>query len=194
MDLTFWLGILLGFIGSVILWYITTKVLTPRLSVSTTLEMTRDPAGGLRYRFSLRNESHRDAVDVIVKCTLFSEGWASGPPDEIATIDIPVSVGQIDVMPGRRYFWSSSKSRLLDRVGDRFVTLYVRDISEFQKSKLNAETQRQLKHGEIGLKELLDLGRESFVNVVVYGFDRFSGSRNVYSERYFRNDDIRFSR
>jgi hypothetical protein len=47
---------------------------------------------------------YRDAIDIRVKCSLFSRGWAHGPTDEIAVIDIPVSVGQIDVMPRKR-FW-----------------------------------------------------------------------------------------
>jgi hypothetical protein len=104
-----------------------------------------------------------------------------------------VSVGQIDVMPGRRYFWSSGTRRLLDVIGDRIVTLQLKDISEFQKSKLSVASRARLDAGDISLEaELLDLGTRSFVNVVVYGFDRFSGSRSVYAERYYERGDIRF--
>jgi hypothetical protein len=183
------IGFALGLVGGLIVWWITTKFFTAKLSVSSQVERTGDALGNPRYRFTLANKSHRDAVDVIVKCTMFSQGWANGPTGEIATIDLPVSVGQIDVMPARQYF-SSRGRRLLDLVGDRIITLELRNISSFQKAKLDAACRQRIDSGEVTLEELLDLGKNSFVNVVVYGFDRFSGSRSVYAERYYQRADI----
>jgi hypothetical protein len=40
------------------------------------------------------------------------------------------------------------------------------------------------------MEDLLDLGKESFINIVVYCFDRFTGSRSVYAERYYKKNDI----
>lgn len=189
MDLTFWLGILLGLLSSILLWYVTTKVLTPKVSVSRFLERSRDHEGKPRYRFTLRNEGHRDAVDVRVKCTLFSHGWASGASEEIATIDIPLSVGQIDILPGRRWPFLEV-TRPLDILGDRIVILQLKDLSSFQKGKLAASDRARVESGDVRLEDLMDLGTGSFINVVVYGFDRFSGSRSVYSERYYFGDNI----
>lgn len=190
MDLTFWLGIVLGLLSSILFWYVTTKILTPKLSVSNSLERSDDREGKPRYRFTLRNEGHRDAVDVRVKCTLFSHGWARGASDEIAIVDIPVAVGQIDVMPGRRWPLFKTAARPLDILGDRIVSLQLNNVSEFQKGKLTTSDRARLENADMRLEDLMSLGTGSFLNVVVYGFDRFSGSRNVYSERYYFGNDI----
>src|ERR1700674_721724 len=188
LDFTFWLGIPIGLGIAFVFWYITTKVLTSQLSVSESLVKLTGPDSKRTYRFSLKNDGRRDAVDVRVKCNLFSTGWAQGPPDEIATIDVPVSVGQIDVMPGRRFWFLPA--RPIDNVGDRIVTLQLAAISDLQKGKLPREDRARLESGELGLEEMLDLGEQSFINVVVYGFDRFSGSRTVYADRYYKKKDI----
>ncbi|MDQ6876291.1 MAG: hypothetical protein M3082_01070 [Candidatus Dormibacteraeota bacterium] len=84
-----------------------------------------------------------------------------------------MSVDQIDLMPGKRFGRPPAKTRPLNIVGDRIITLRLTGISDFQKRKLRPDDWARLDSGELGAEELLDLGEESFINIVVYGFDRF---------------------
>ena len=188
MDFNTVLGVVAGFALSVILWFATAKWLVARINVPKVLyEKQKDDT--CEYSIRVENHGHRDAVDVTVKCTLFSTGWGTDSKSTIATIDVPISTGQIDVMPGRRSFFK--EDRKISEIGPRVVTLKFHAITPFQKDKLSQPQQRQLEARKMKFEELAGFGDDSFLSVVVYANDRFSGARNVYFARELTKADVR---
>lgn len=129
MGMSFWLGIIIGFVLSVAWWYITVRKLIPRIEVGD-LRRIEFVGEAPKFRFTVDNAGHRHAVDVRVSCTLFSTGWASDPDNIIATVDLPTTLKTIDIMPGKAWPWSSQKRlRKLNKFGPRFVTFAPEQIS-----------------------------------------------------------------
>jgi hypothetical protein len=178
------IGIGAGFALSVILWFLTVKVLIAHVDVvDETLHEEQSRDGTYRYWFSIENKGYRDALDVSVTCTLFSRGWGTDDDAIIATIDIPVSVHRIDVMPGKRLF--VNRDHRINRIGARLIYLNFKDITSFQKEKLTSAEQSLLQSREMRFAELAGLGKDSFLSVVLYATDSFTGARSVYRDREF---------
>ncbi|HEV2450646.1 MAG TPA: hypothetical protein VGS62_01810 [Streptosporangiaceae bacterium] len=190
MGVDFWAGILIGFFLTVVLtigfWLLTTKILVPELVISEQLTELEKDDGTWSYRFTVSNTGRRDAVDVTVSCTMFSSGWGSDPDDHIATIKLPVTTGRIGIMPRRA---RRGKRRMLDIVGPRVITLSPR-ISEFQQAKLPTAARRRAGSGQLRLDHLMAQGTESFISVIVYAYDSFSGARIVSTDAEFTESDI----
>jgi hypothetical protein len=193
MGWSFWSGILIGFILSVLLavglWAVTMKILVPDLRTDDPLRLheTENDDGTWSYRFEVSNIGRRHAVDVEFSCTLFSQGWASDPDGLIATIALPVTTGRIGIMPAHRS--RRNRRHPLNFVGPRVVTFRT-EISEFQAGKLPDGRQQDGRDGKIRLGELMDLGCDSLISITVYAFDSFSGSRNVFTEATATATDI----
>lgn len=195
MGIDFWSGILIGFVLSAAFWFLTAKWLVARLKISDYIEEVENPNGSLRYRIFLANAGHRDAINVNVGCSMYSIGWAGDPADMVATITIPVSNSDIDLMAGRSWTRATLKfKRMIDFVGTRFIYLDIGKISDYQKSKLDRVhpvLREQLEDGRLTLRELMLNGHNSFIAVVVFAYDRFSGARSVTAYAEFQPDAIR---
>jgi hypothetical protein len=101
-------------------------------------------------------------------------------------------MGHIDVMPGKGYPWSR-RNPLRDigpLDGSRVVTLNHTRITKVQRKKLTSAQVQRLARGEMTLIEMFDLGKCSFINVTVYGADRFSGTHTVFEGRAFKWEDL----
>jgi hypothetical protein len=101
VGVDFWIGILIGFAFSVEFLVVHGEMARRPPSRPNFIDEIVDIDGTRQCRFFAQNVGHRDAVDVAVKCTLYSTAWANGPPDLIATIDIPLTVRGLVLMPGR---------------------------------------------------------------------------------------------
>jgi hypothetical protein len=199
VDSSFWFGAAIGLVTSAAVagagWFIPTKVLVPKLEVRD-WEAFKDDKGRIRYRFSVYNTGKRDAVDVTVSSTLFSRGWGKTPNNEYATITVPVSVSRIDVIPPAPGP-SGPGDRRIDALGARLITLLTDELTDFQLKKLDQADRDNITSGQITLNELFALGvkgpdgkPDSFLNVVLYGVDRYSGARSVITEHPLSYDDI----
>ena len=192
MGNDFWAGVLLGFALSVMFWLITTKVLVARLTLPSVITELIEEDGTFSYQFWLENKGQRDAVDVNVRCTLYSTGWSGDPSELVATIALPLSIQSINVMAGRRHMHRiHGRSRPIDRIGPRKITFRLGSISDFEKLKLESALRHRLDKNQVPLREIMGLGNDSFVNIVVFAYDRFSGSRNVYTDASIAPNDIR---
>lgn len=74
-------------------------------------------------------------------------------------------------------------------VGPRIVTISPK-ISEFQQAKLPASLGPRAGRGQVRLAELMAQGSPSFISVVVYAYDSFSGSRSVSTDVAFTMKSI----
>lgn len=83
MGFDFWAGIIIGFFLSVALtivfWIVTIRVLVPKLVFSPGLAERKKADGTWSYWFTVSNVGRRDAVDVVISCTLFAEQWGTDP-------------------------------------------------------------------------------------------------------------------
>ena len=192
MGVDFWSGILIGFGLSIFFWFVTTQILVARLTIQGDLEESHDPESGYSYSFLLSNKGQRDAIDVAVRCTLYSHGWATDDSDTVALIDLPVSLnGSIDIMEGRHHV-----RNLLHRRRRRNTDAYAwiisfrpGEIPEVQKRKLTGErhldVRRRLESNQVPLAELMELGTKSEISVSLLAFDRLSGTRNISTSQRF---------
>jgi hypothetical protein len=98
-------------------------------------------------------------------------------------------------MPGRSWIHSLTRRRVrgIDEVGARVITLKLENITDLQKHKLDRlqpALRTRLEDRQLSLKELMNLGEKSFLSIVVYGYDRFSGTRSVAAYSEFRSNDV----
>jgi hypothetical protein len=179
-DASFWAGALIGVGASALAWFIPAKVLVPEIEFG---DLRRTKVNGqYRYTITIENIGRRDIIDVTVSCTLFSRGWGDGNESITATVNIPTPVGHIDVMPGTAS--GRTTPELADLMTSRIITLQPHLITSVQLDKLNYRTdnmRERITNGSATLEEILGLGKKSFINVAVYGADRYSGTRGLYN-------------
>ncbi|HLN17236.1 MAG TPA: hypothetical protein VK277_10875 [Acidimicrobiales bacterium] len=198
MSAAFWalVGAFVGFALSFGLWYVTAKVLVAHLALPEQVTERVDKEGRYSYSFTISNTGQRDAIDITVTCTLHSTGWGSDRPGFTALITIPMRQnGQITVIRGQHALRRRlGMTRPLDRYAGRnvAVSFNLGDVSDFQKEKLKeqGDVLARLNENRVRLQELMELGQDSFLNIVVFANDRFSGSRNVFTDVALRAEDV----
>lgn len=192
------LGALLGLILSLVAWWVTARVVVPRIQWSR--EICRTPGDALEYRIKFGNVGRRDVVDVAVTCTLRVRNLdrlpaTSARSRNYATVGIPLRGGQVDVMrrKGRRDLPPHlSVDRSDGPIGrNRLAKLLTSDISDFQTGRLPEHLQDAIRNRQmVELEQLLGLGDDAYLDFTFFCYDGYSGARRVLRSAKYRKENI----
>jgi len=71
------------------------------------------------------------------------------------------------------------------------VTLYPEKTGSFQRKAYPEEVRRKFEEKSLLLEDVLSLGHDTKLRVVVFGFDSFSGARRIFESKLYAVDDIK---
>lgn len=170
------LSFLLGFGASYLVWYVLQHRVVPGVKFAEELNKYEVPSGKFLYRAAFQNSGKRDIIDVEVivrigvKEFMGATGWAYH--------SIRTNSSRIPVLsPGKR----------------RVVRVFdMREPIEFIDAPSLSLRQKIMKCQT--LVDILELGTDGTVQIHVFGYDRFSGSRRHFESRLYRKSDIRLGR
>ncbi len=177
------LGIPLGIASSLVAWWILFHTLVPRVTFSPFISKTPidDCPSGYRYRIKFLNIGRRDMIDTEVLARLRIKGIRKEYPTNWTNVPIPVGSGRWPIVrPKRRKRgWGTGN----------IFRLRIDEINP-GKAALPREIKKRIEDKSILLEELLSLGSETQVNINIFCYDRFSGSRKVFESKGYRLEDI----
>lgn len=166
----------LGFGASFLVWYVVQHKLVPAVEFSPELNKYELPNGEFIYRAAFQNTGRRDIIDVQVVVRIGIKGFLGA--SDWAYHSVKTNASQIPVLsPGKR----------------RVVRLFdARDDIEFIDLPSKSLRDKILRCQS--LPEIMSLGEDSTVQIHIFGFDRFSGSRRHFGSKSYRKTDIRLGR
>jgi hypothetical protein len=170
------LSFLLGFGASYLVWYFLQHWVVPGIKFAEELNKYELPAGRFLYRAAFQNSGTRDIIDVEVIVRIGVKEFMGAT--DWAYHSIKTNSSRIPVLsPGKR----------------RIVRVFdMREPIEFIDAPSLSLRQKIVKCQT--LVDILNLGTDGTVQIHVFGYDSFSGSRRHFESKLYRKGDIRLGR
>jgi len=179
--MAFLIGLITGLIASFIVWYVLYHCIVfsleffPKIYKSKTDEIQ----SGYKYRIRLRNNGRREILDLELFAKLRIRGLSRHKPSIWRAIYIPIDDPRIP--------------RLTCQKGTRkrfAVLLLISEISDSARRCLTLQLQEKCKNRELTLEELMQLGMQSTLEIIGFGYDSFSGARKIFESKTYTIQDI----
>ena len=170
------LGVILSLATSFAFFYWQFHVVVPEIRFSEKISKLKRGDGGFRYRVKFENCGKRDIVEVTVLGRLRVKALNPNALNNWNIAEIPMGF----VVPLMR---PVKQSRLretpeIDLRQARFERPFPKEIVD----RAHAD--------ELPLEELLRLGTKTTLEIFVFGYDAFSGSRKVFVSKVYSEADI----
>ena len=171
----------IGIISSLAVWWILYKKITPTISFTNKIlkQSSQESTSGFIYRTKFENSGNRDIVDVKIYAKLNIKGLKYVKSKYEVTY-LPVSFDGIYpiVKPVKR-----TKKRPIIRINPN-------KKGEFTRKVYPDNIQKKANEEMLTLEDLLNLGIDSFIEIIAMGYDDYSGARKVFISNQMRRDDI----
>jgi hypothetical protein len=170
------LSFVLGFAASFLVWWLLQHRWIPKIKFAEELNKYQIPSGPFIYRCAFVNSGKRDIIDVevIVRIGVYKFMGATG----WAYHTIKTNSSRIPVL--------SPKKRRVVRLFD------MREKIEFIDAP--SKSLRDKVVACKTLSDVLSLGKDATVQIHVFGYDSFSGTRRHFESKLYRKGDIRLGR
>ncbi len=170
------LSFVLGFMASFLVWWLLQHRWIPKIKFAEELNKYQIPSGPFIYRCAFINSGKRDIIDVEVIVRIGvnefmgATGWAYHT--------IKTNASRIPVL-------SPEKRRVVRLFDMREKLEFIDAPSKSLRDKVLACKT---------LTEVLSLGKDATVQIHVFGYDSFSGTRRHFESKLYRKVDIRLGR
>ena len=176
------LGIPIGVVGSLVAWWVLFHALVPSVEISSVIAKTpfsQDPSG-YRYRIKMMNAGRRAILDVELVARLRIKGLFPSLPSNWEVLYPKCSYEKIPrVEPtARTKLWPA-------------LTIRIADFDDYAISLLPPPIQAKIRQRTILLEDLLSLGNKAELQLFVFGYDEFSGSRKLFASRPYSREAVR---
>lgn len=188
-------AVLGGVMMSVVAWLATLVFAGPRLEVSKAISMVVDAGpdrSGSRYRVKVLNRSRLfDVGDLELQAQLVVRGLNPTKPKNATTFTIPVSTeSAFPVLHRRSRQWRRKKVGWQRRRAGRVYTLRHRELQGGGVDRMTQPLIERLRRCDLELADLLSIGDDSFVRLVVAASHPLSGYRRSVVVIYGAEDLI----
>ncbi len=183
------LNLALGVIASFLAWWVLFHGIVPKIKFSNGI--SKLPTGriaenqsGWKYRVKLGNYGRRNAIDVQVRAKLSIKGLNPLRSDNLQIVYLPLdgdrSFAIPRIMPQKKGHARSTVLALEPNLAD-----------EFRNQDIYPEDFRDLARAyKLTMEDVLALGAEAKLEMMVFGYDDFSGARKLFWSRAFTSEDI----
>jgi len=157
-------GLFLGIISSLIAWWILFHALKPAIYAIRIFKCkSNDYRNGYKYFVQLQNLGNRSAIDINPVIRLRFKGLSEKESSIWSLVDLPLrSPKVVEIKKGK---WS-------------FVP-FDPNASESFDTRFPDHIQLKSKNNELLLEDLLNLPNEVDMEIYVFSYDKFSGSRSL---------------
>ena len=190
------IGVLVGAVTAIVTnlasWWILFHGIVPNIHFSTsvskiTTDATEDDRSGYRYRFKLKNMGRRAVVDVEVMARLRIKGLISKGSWHVVYIPLDSD--------GNTSWRIPRLSPAVKRDTGTILWFWPNSADEFSKRPFYPpEVRNKAVEKSLLLEDVLNLGSEATLEVVVFGYDEFSGTGKLFLSKRYTIYDIREGR
>lgn len=172
------LGAILGVGSSLAAWWILFHRVVPYVEFSPRVSTRAASRGevsfaGCVYRIKIGNPRKRGAIDISIFARLRVRGGHIGLPTNWAVIHIPVARPCVPWLRG---------STIVHLLPSRLTP---EDLHGFNQDLVNRADS-----GSLTLEELLESGSAAELDIFVFGYDEFSGSRRMFISPIYQRQDL----
>lgn len=178
------LSILIGVFTSFAVWYFTFKKLVPKIRFSPKISKipTDENNSGWRYRFKIENYGRRNMIDITVIVRLQIKGLKSYQSKNWQNIYLPTTT---------REFKNIIIVKPLKKSGRRvLVEIKTYECEYFQRNIFSEEIREASRNKSLILEDVLQLGTQAHFQIMLLGYDEFSGVRKLFLSNVYTIDDI----
>jgi len=172
-------GIPLGAISSILGWWVLFHVLVPDLRFSTIISKIphNDTGAGHRYRIRIKNTGKRAAIDLEIVARLQIQGVHDKTPNIWKQVNLEIA---------------GKKIPFIGKEATRVIRLLPEKTDEFQNEFYPKEIKQKASERSLTLEDVMSIGNDAFLQIYVFAFDEFSGSRKMFvSPKYTKSTIFR---
>jgi len=177
-------SVITGIIASYTIWYLVTKCLVPKLNFSGFVSKLRtdENASGFKYRFKFENAGRRNIIDLEVIARFRTRGLHNDLPHNWEVIYLPTSSLQYNKVAIVR----PTKSNHLRPV----LEIKTYECPYFKSEIFSDEIRRKAESGQLSLDDIFNIDSESNLQIIILGYDEFSGARKYFESKIYTKKDI----
>jgi len=169
------IGFVLGIAASIIAWYLTIGVITPKVEIREALEVIRNVDQPAKYRVAVRNRRlFRDAQDVSIKvrCSYLTHTTGLTGQRIRQTFEIPIDDAWLPALHSRWHWRRKGRSPGYWR---QLPVLHLEQVNEIDSKDAPRDN-----YGVIELIETLGPAYKGRVHVTVIAYDAWSATRKLF--------------
>jgi hypothetical protein len=215
------ISFVLGIATNFLVWWVLFHLFIPAIRFSDSickkpLEHTSQDKSGQRYRVKIRNLGVRAIIDVEIYACLKVKASGILPKNNWDSTKIALDYEGNTVYQIPRMISISYLTRFLEYIDDKpllkklvkkaipewkghrmspIIQLHLNVTDDFKTNLMYPDEIRQkAKKKELLLEDLLCLGSDAFLEINLFGYDEFSGSRKLFVSKRYRLQDIKLGK
>jgi hypothetical protein len=167
------IGIPIGILCSLLAWWLLFHIITPKVEFSEKISKIL-LNGTHKYRIKFGNVGRRRIIDVSLHGRVITTGLSSEFPDKIT--DVPIKL--------KRDYWpvlSKKEMKMSSVESDHLV---------FNDIIFPSEVRLMALENTLKLEDVFSIGLQPILQISVFAYDEFSGSRKVFCSKKYNVGDI----
>lgn len=178
------IGIITGGISSYGVWYYVVHILVPKIKFSDHISKTIGSNGNPVYKIKFENCGKRKAIDLQINTRFRVKGLVTNAPHIWKVAYIPYSHDRREQIP----FLSPVEKK--QNAMRETIPLLLNEAA-FNQNIYPEEIRDAYNNQSLTLENLFAMGTIQKLQVNVFCFDEFSGSRKLFTSKVYSLDDIK---
>ena len=167
------IGIPIGILCSLLAWWLLFHIVTPKVEFSPKISKIL-LNGTHKYRIKFGNVGRRRIIDVSLHGRVTARGISSEFPNKLT--DLPIKL--------KRDYWpvlSKKEMKISSVESDHLV---------FNDIIFPSEVRLKAHENTLKLEDVFSIGQQPILQINVFAYDEFSGSRKVFCSKKYSVEDI----
>jgi hypothetical protein len=154
------------------------QIVVPKVRFSKQISKLPRETGGFRYRVKIENCGSRDMIDIELYARFRVKALRPNFPGNWHGVTIPMGSRIARLRPALKSLMRDARE------------LELKKIDFIDKGPFPAEILQNAADGSLLLEDLLSLGTKRTLQVFVFAYDAFSGSRKLFESPIYTSTDI----
>lgn len=175
---------LTGVAASFFVWWLTFKYWVPQIKFASQISrlQTSENPSGIRYRIKFENSGTRNIIDLQILIRLRIRGLRQEHPQNWEVVYLPTSSLDYKNVAIVRPASSSGLRPVLE------IKTY--ECEYFQRLIFPDYIRAMSLNNTLTLEQVLTIGKEAQLQILVLGYDEFSGAKKFYESNIYTVQDI----
>jgi len=178
------IGLVTGGISSFIVWFIVYHIIVPHVEFSECISKVPDENGDPTYRIKIENSGRRPAIDIKINIRYRVKAAHDSKPLKWLITYIPFSKDKREQIPYLNPVRHKHKSMR------EVIPLLINDAT-FEENVFPDDIREMYLLGKLQLEDLFSIGHDHGLQVFVFCYDSFSGTRKIFKSKIYTLSDIR---
>jgi len=182
--LNFIISSITGVSASFLIWYITVKIIVPKLRIGPHIckTISNENNSGAKYRFKFENYGHRNIIDVEVIVRLRIQGLDNSIPNNWEIVYLPTSTLDYVKLSIIR---PVSKSKIRG-----ILEIKTYECKFFQDRKFPQYIIDMSINKTLTLEHVMSIREKTELQILFIGTDEFSSAKKFFESKVYKLNDI----